>query len=86
MSALKHTPWNYDSACGCVRDSRSYTVTEMYAISNDSDGQMMASAPELLEALELLLLAYETTKEGASIRVGAEAKARLAIAKAGGAR
>lgn len=39
---------------------------------------------ELLEALEVLLLAYETSKEGASVRFGAEIKARAAIAKAQG--
>jgi len=54
------------------------------AIEQAANARLIACAPCMLEALQVLLLAYETTKPGASVRIQAEEKARAVIDKATG--
>lgn len=51
-----------------------------------ANARLIAAAPELLQALSFYVFVHETTKEGASLHVAADEKARAALAKATGGR
>lgn len=54
-------------------------------ITEESNARLIAAAPELLAALQLLTVAvHDAGKEGATPIADAETEARAAIAKAGG--
>ncbi len=92
----QHTPepWYYRQGGECVmapddwvcivhnNDHREANARRIVACVNACKGINPEAVPDLLEALQVLLLAYETAKEGARVRIGAELKARAAITKA----
>ena len=53
-------------------------------LENEANANLIASAPELLEALEKLLISYQNLKEFANPKSDSEKQAEAAIAKARG--
>lgn len=53
-------------------------------IDTEANARLIASAPELLEALEKLLISYQNLKEFANPKSDSEKQAEAAIAKARG--
>jgi hypothetical protein len=79
----KMTTWNYYNWCGQVRETDTgLLVADITMRPNDEEiGTLAAAAPELLEALEALLVHLEDT--GVDLN-DCEDECRAAIAKATG--
>jgi len=90
MTEAKHTPgpWvEFDGDICPANDIANVVIATLYQDTSDADARLIAAAPDLLEALEDMLVQADFA---ASVRGGeghmkyAMAKARAAIAKAKG--
>lgn len=92
MSAGKHTPgpWEVTAANwdGCEAGETNYTIRMPEQVASKANARLIEAAPELLEALNRLVIAADSIGgehvEGAAELDAAAGEARAAIAKATG--
>ncbi len=65
-----------------AQDASSYAASCDF--KNDNDAKLIAAAPELLQALEIILQTHDLTCKGEECGIGGIDLARFAIAKAKG--
>ena len=58
MSTHSPGPWSYHGRTECIRDVEGNRIADLSMSRHHGDGHLVAAAPELLEALELMLSQY----------------------------
>ena len=74
--------WTYNEKTGLIKDSEGYIIADLGINQTDTNGLLLASAPELLAALEKILAKY--LNDRTSYGMAAMDIAKDAIAKAKG--